>query len=213
MENDFNYDLENNPEYMLDMIRKDYKNYFRASYNLRRNFIFSLDAIYQCISQLENDDNHKDKEHNKAIYLDFCKKVNSESEINYGLINKDGYRVVQKRKKSPINIFKRWFFFYAIMFIGDKMDEFNSLKELYIKVRPALILKKEELKKMGMNHIVEADIWNYLKSEKWMTTTNLSLSELVNDILECDIDELDSYTKKELSKIERTANTDEILYL
>ncbi len=93
------------------------------------------------------------------------------------------------------------------------MDEFNSLKELYIKVRPALILKKEELKKMGMNHIVEADIWNYLKSEKWMTTTNLSLSELVNDILECDIDELDSYTKKELSKIERTANTDEILYL
>ncbi len=91
------------------------------------------------------------------------------------------------------------------------MNEFNSLKELYIKVRPVLTIKKNELKKLGMNYIVEADIWNYLKSEKWIKTTNLSLSELVNDILECDLEKLDIYTKKELSKVQRKVDTDEIL--
>jgi len=93
------------------------------------------------------------------------------------------------------------------------MNEFSSLRELYFKVRPVLKIKKEELNKMGMNHIVEADIWNYLKNKKWMKTTNLSLSELVNDILECDIEKLNVYTKKELSKLERTVDTEEILEL
>lgn len=93
------------------------------------------------------------------------------------------------------------------------MNEFASLRELYFKVRPVLKLKKEELKKLGMNHIVEADIWNYLKNEKWIKTTNLSLSELVNDILECNIENLDIYTKKELSKVERIVDTKEILEL
>ncbi len=91
------------------------------------------------------------------------------------------------------------------------MNEFSSLKDLYLKVRPALTIKKEELSKYGMSHIVEADIWNYLKKQKWMNTTDLTLSELVNDILECNKEELDSYTKNELSKIERKVDTEEIL--
>ncbi len=98
----------------------------------------------------------------------------------------------------------------VIISLGDVMEEFDSLKELYIKVRPALIIKKDELTKCGMKHIVEADIWNYLKKKKWMLTNNLSLSEMVNDILSIDIDELDIYTKKELSKVERIIDTDDI---
>ncbi|MDD2625696.1 MAG: hypothetical protein GX032_03375 [Tenericutes bacterium] len=93
------------------------------------------------------------------------------------------------------------------------MDEFGSLKELYIKIRPALILKKDELHKQGMKQIVEADIWNYLKKKKWMNTIDLSLSEMVNDILELDSEELDIFTKKELSKIERVLDIEEILDL
>lgn len=93
------------------------------------------------------------------------------------------------------------------------MNEFESLKDLYIKVRPALVIKKDELRKSGMIHIVEADIWNYLKNKKWMNTKNLSLSELVDDILKVDYDELDLYIKKELSKIERKIDVDEILNL
>ncbi|MDD4831631.1 MAG: post-transcriptional regulator [Bacilli bacterium] len=93
------------------------------------------------------------------------------------------------------------------------MDEFGSLKELYIKIRPALILKKDELHKQGMKQIVEADIWNYLKKNKWMNTIDLSLSEMVNDILELDSEELDIFTKKELSKIERVLDIEEILDL
>ena len=93
------------------------------------------------------------------------------------------------------------------------MNEFGSLKELYIKIRPALILKKDELHKQGMKQIVEADIWNYLKKKKWMNTIDLSLSEMVNDILELDSEELDIFTKKELSKIERVLDIEEILDL
>ncbi len=93
------------------------------------------------------------------------------------------------------------------------MEEFESLKELYIKVRPALVIKKEELRKSGMLQIVEADIWNYLKRKKWMNTKNLSLSELVDDILKVDYDELDLFTKKELSRVEREIDIEEILDL
>lgn len=91
------------------------------------------------------------------------------------------------------------------------MNEFKSLRELYFKVRPVLKIKKEELNKIGMSHIVEADIWNYLKNEKWTKTINLSLSELVNDILECDNDKLNFYTQKELSKFKRVVDTEEII--
>ena len=91
------------------------------------------------------------------------------------------------------------------------MDDFNSLKDLYIKVRPALTIKKYELSKYGMVQIVEADIWNYLKKKKWMNTTDLSLSEMVNDILEVNSEELDIYTKRELSRVERNVDTEEIL--
>ncbi len=93
------------------------------------------------------------------------------------------------------------------------MDEFSSLKELYIKVRPALIIKKDELHKQGMKQIVEADIWNFLKKKKWTNTIDLSLSEMVNDILEVDSDELDVFTKKELSKVERVLDIEKILDL
>lgn len=93
------------------------------------------------------------------------------------------------------------------------MEEFESLKELYIKVRPALVIKKEELRKSGMLQIVEADIWNYLKRKKWMNTKNLSLSELVDDILKVDYDELDLFTKKELSRVKREIDIEEILDL
>lgn len=84
--------------------------------------------------------------------------------------------------------------------------EFKSLKELYEKVRPALITKVNDLKRLNINYIRPADVWNCLKENKWKKSSNLSLSELINDILELDYSTLELYVKNEIKKTEKTPN-------
>ena len=47
------------------------------------------------------------------------------------------------------------------------------------------------------------DIWNYLKINKWIKTKNLSISEMVNDIIDVDIDKVDIFLKKHIKEEER----------
>ena len=65
--------------------------------------------------------------------------------------------------------------------------EFNSQKELFMRVRPALRSKCSELNRLGFKNIKEFDIWNYLILKKWKFATGLMLSDIVSDImnLEC----------------------------
>lgn len=60
--------------------------------------------------------------------------------------------------------------------------EFNSQYELFKKVLPALKTKKRELKKKGIL-VSEKDIFSFLVKAKWINAENLSLNEVVNDIL------------------------------
>ena len=60
--------------------------------------------------------------------------------------------------------------------------EFNSLKELYNRVGPALRCKKRILLKKGIK-TKEEDIFKYLAKEKWSKAQNLTLSDIVNDII------------------------------
>lgn len=60
---------------------------------------------------------------------------------------------------------------------------FNSLDELYNKVLPALTIKVNE----NNNIITEKEIWDYLSKEKWCKSVDLSLAEMINDILKLDI--------------------------
>ncbi|MFA5409891.1 MAG: post-transcriptional regulator, partial [Bacilli bacterium] len=60
--------------------------------------------------------------------------------------------------------------------------EFKSLSELYNRIKPALVSKNNDLKRIGINYVKEEDIWNYLKETKWVQTSDLSLSEMVSDI-------------------------------
>lgn len=62
--------------------------------------------------------------------------------------------------------------------------EFNNLNELKNRLMPALRIKKEEI---NNKNITEEDIWNYLKDTKWRKSNDLSLSDMVNDILKLDI--------------------------
>lgn len=77
--------------------------------------------------------------------------------------------------------------------------EFKSLKELYDRITPALTAKCSELRKLGFSHIKEADIWNYLTSKKWQHSSELTLSEMVNDIFDSRGDDINNYLIKKVS--------------
>lgn len=81
------------------------------------------------------------------------------------------------------------------------MDDivFESLEELYKRVKPALSTKKEEMKRCGYTYIKEEDIWNYLKEVKWKSSRDLSLYDMTNDILNTDDEIIDSYLRKKLN--------------
>lgn len=78
--------------------------------------------------------------------------------------------------------------------------EFNSVKELYERLIPALNAKVTELKRNDLDYIKKEDIWNYLKDKKWSKANNLLLHEMVDDILNLDNYEIDEYVKEEIRK-------------
>ena len=77
------------------------------------------------------------------------------------------------------------------------MYEYKNQKELYKNLIPALNVKLRLLKKSNYNDITKKDIWNYLKNNKWINSINLTISEMVNDIIHADNKEIDIYVKKQ----------------
>lgn len=77
--------------------------------------------------------------------------------------------------------------------------EFNSLEELYNRLKPALKTKKGEMHRSGYNYIEIEDIWNYLKEVKWKKAKDLSLYEMVSDVLNSDDLLIDDYLKNKLN--------------
>lgn len=90
-----------------------------------------------------------------------------------------------------------------------KKENFTSLTELYIRVEPALDCKVNEIKRSGINYINKEDIWNYLKISIWNYKNNLTLEQMVDDILNIEIDKIDYYVKKEMKNYKRNANLED----
>ncbi len=63
--------------------------------------------------------------------------------------------------------------------------EFESALDLKNRVMPALKMKEERLRTEGYDFTSE-DIWFYLRQNKWTKSKNLTLNEIVNDILKLD---------------------------
>ena len=80
---------------------------------------------------------------------------------------------------------------------------FTSQEQLYERVKPALYTKQAEMQRAGYGYIRCEDIWNYLKECKWKTATNLSLGDMVNDILNSEDIFIDDYLKTKLNLQER----------
>lgn len=86
---------------------------------------------------------------------------------------------------------------------------FNSLEELYQRIKPALTTKKEEMRRSGYVYIKEEDIWNYLKEVKWVNSKNLSLYQMTCDILDTKDIIIDEYLRKKLNFKNRKVYFDE----
>lgn len=80
---------------------------------------------------------------------------------------------------------------------------FNSLEELYQRIKPALLTKKQEMIRCGYKYIKEEDIWNYLKEIKWKNSKDLSLYDMVSDILNSEDLVIDAYLKEKLNSSSR----------
>lgn len=68
------------------------------------------------------------------------------------------------------------------------MDQvkFNSIDELYNRLKPAFKIKIEELETKNILNIENKDLWMYLSKTKWQNKENLELCDMVSDILNLD---------------------------
>lgn len=76
------------------------------------------------------------------------------------------------------------------------MYEYKTQKELYQNLIPALNVKLRLLKNNDYHDITKIDIWNYLKETKWRNSIDLTLADMVNDIIHSDNKDIDIYLKK-----------------
>ena len=76
--------------------------------------------------------------------------------------------------------------------------EFSDVKELYERLMPALNAKVSELKRHDLDYIKAEDIWNYLKENKWTKAQDLSLYQMVDDIMNLENYVIDDYVKEQI---------------
>ena len=70
-------------------------------------------------------------------------------------------------------------------------EEFKSIDELYNRVLPALKSKVSKLKRSNYE-ITEKELWNYLSINKWKNSSNLTLFDIVEDIINFEITDLEN---------------------
>ena len=73
----------------------------------------------------------------------------------------------------------------------------NNSLDLYKRLLPAINSKINELSKYEIFYVKREDIWNYLKQEKWKDD-NISLAEMVDDILNTNSDYFRDYVLKRI---------------
>ncbi len=90
------------------------------------------------------------------------------------------------------------------------MKEFKNTKELYVYLKPAFLVKIRILKLLSYDYINSEDIWNYLRENIWVKSNNLTISEMVNDIIHADPKKIDNYVKVRYLSKERVIDVGDI---
>ncbi len=71
--------------------------------------------------------------------------------------------------------------------------EYTNQLELYLKLIPAFNVKKRLINYTRHKHITNENIWHYLVETKWKISYNLTISDIVNDIITVDVDLINKY--------------------
>ena len=74
--------------------------------------------------------------------------------------------------------------------------EFTSLGQLYRKLIPVFNVKKRLILNSKYKDITNENIWLYLTESKWRQANNLSLPEMINDIITVDLEEIYKYMEE-----------------
>lgn len=86
----------NNFIYMINLVIQNYKNYFKASEYLQSRYDFSLQAIYSCLSKVNNDENKLNscKELSKFLY-----EVRQRAGLNMQIVKEKDTLYVKEKPK------------------------------------------------------------------------------------------------------------------
>lgn len=68
--------------------------------------------------------------------------------------------------------------------------EFTSQQELYQKLQPVFNVKKRLIQNTKYENITNQDIWYHLIETKWKVSYNLTISDIVNDIITLDLEQV-----------------------
>ncbi len=90
-------------------------------------------------------------------------------------------------------------------------ENFKSLKDLYVRITPALKSKRRELNQKGYSFLTDRDLWDYLKNTKWCNESDLTLYDIVNDIFYLEEKDLLRYLNQTKEKEEVLFEEDTIL--
>lgn len=66
--------------------------------------------------------------------------------------------------------------------------EYKNQLELYQKLVPVFKVKERLINISQNNDVTINDIWHYLAINKWRNSINLTLADIVNDIINIDVD-------------------------
>lgn len=81
------------------------------------------------------------------------------------------------------------------------MREYSSQKELYMNLVPALNVKLKLLRRNNYKDITREDIWNYLRDSKWRYGVDLTLADMVQDIIHTDNLEISKFVRSKNSLV------------
>lgn len=82
--------------YMMNLIMEDYSNYFKASQYLQGRYEVCLQAIYSCLSKVNNLNNKSSGYMELSRFLEEIKKRTG---INMQIISKDKLYVKEKKRR------------------------------------------------------------------------------------------------------------------
>ena len=97
--NEISMDKSSNYSYMMNLIMEDYSNYFKASEYLQTRYDVCLQAIYTCLSQVNN---YKSKSTGIDELSKFLNVINKKSGIDMRIVSKDKLYVKQRCKRRLV---------------------------------------------------------------------------------------------------------------